>query len=76
MARSEESKGEERKESSPIQAFQEELAKSARGKEYQQVMTMEQYDAQLQLMKTNNQHVILLDFLSPLSGNGAFTQAH
>ena len=65
-----------RKESNPIDAFEAELAKSESGRGYEQVMSMEDFDNQLSLMKTNNQCVILLDFTSKLSGEGGFLQEH
>ena len=46
----EQSMEEERKDSRPLQNFKEALAQSARGKPYQQVMTMQEFDEQLRLM--------------------------
>ena len=41
---------------------------SERGKAYTQVMSLVEFGNFLQEMKSNNQHAILLDFQSKLSG--------
>lgn len=53
---------EERKQSNPVEAFQEALALSERGREYVQPMPMPDFENFLNEMKGNNQFVIIIDF--------------
>ena len=53
---------EERKDSNPVEKFEEALALSDRGKKYEQVMSIPDFDNFLSEMKGNKQHCILLDF--------------
>ena len=64
----EEEKKEERKESGPVAAFEEALALSERGKDFQQSMTVPELDNFLTEARGNGQHVVILDWTSRLSG--------
>ena len=74
----EESKQEESKSarSGPQAAFEEALALSEHGKEFQQSMTVPELDNFLAEARGNGQHVVILDWKSKLSGEGAMSEQH